>query len=381
MKIGFDVAQTCESRAGCAWYADSLVRALVDLKTNDQFILYHHFGNLVNQDTSGGTTINDSRVSMPLKELGVKDAEKLWQETELLNVKLGSPDIIHANSFRAPKVPGVKLVYTVYDLSFWAKPEYTTEANRLTCERGTLEALKHADGFIFISQHARDEFERFLPSYLKDTKKPWIVTPLAPRSIFRLNNKITEKGSKRMIEKPYFLSVGTLEPRKNYEGLLDAFEIYWNKSDKKMPLVIAGGGGWNSEALKLRIKALENRGIVRYLGYVEDDALPQLYKNATTLIFPSFYEGFGLPVVEALRMGCPVIISNITCLLELKSYGVSYIDPTNPHELAHEMLKAQKNAHSRFSRYIISFLSRRKYSWKKTAKKTLSFYKNIIGLA
>ena len=381
MKIGFDVAQTCESRAGCAWYADSLVRALIDLKTNDQFILYHHFGNLVNQDTSGGTNIIDSRASMPLKELGVKDAEKLWQETELLNVKLGSPDIIHANSFRAPKVPGLKLVYTVYDLSFWAKPEYTTEANRLTCERGTLEALKHADGFIFISQHARDEFERFLPSYLKDTKKPWIVTPLAPRSIFRLNNKITEKGSKRMIEKPYFLSVGTLEPRKNYEGLLDAFEIYWNKSDKKMPLVIAGGGGWNSEALKLRIKALENRGMVRYLGYVEDDALPQLYKNATALLFPSFYEGFGLPVVEALSMGCPVIISNITCLLELKSYGVSYTNPTNPHELAHEMLKAQKNAHSRFSRYIISFLSRRKYSWKKTAKKTLSFYKNLIELA
>ena len=307
MKIGFDVAQTCESRAGCAWYADSLVRALVDLKTNDQFILYHHFGNLVNQDTSGGSSINHSRVSMPLKELGVKDAEKLWQETELLKVKLGSPDIIHANSFRAPKVPRVKLVYTVYDLSFWAKPEYTTEANRLTCERGTLEALKHADGFIFISQHARDEFERFLPSYLKDTKKPWIVTPLAPRSIFRLNNKITEKGSKRMIEKPYFLSVGTLEPRKNYEGLLDAFEIYWSKSDKKIPLVIAGGGGWNSEALKLRIKALENRGIVRYLGYVEDDALPQLYKNATALLFPSFYEGFGLPVVEALSMGLSLI--------------------------------------------------------------------------
>jgi glycosyltransferase involved in cell wall biosynthesis len=381
MKIGFDVAQTCEGRAGCAWYADSLVRALVDLKTKDQFILYHHFGNLVNQDTSGGTNMIDSRVSMPLKELGVKDAEKLWKEEEFLNVKLGSPEIIHANSFRAPKAPGVKLVYTVYDLSFWAKPEYTTEANRLTCERGTLEALKYADGFIFISQHAKDEFERFLPSYLKDTKKPWIVTPLAPRSIFNLNNKITEKGSKRIIEKPYFLSVGTLEPRKNYEGLFDAFEIYWGKSDKKIPIVIAGGGGWNSEALKLRIKALENRGIVRYLGYVEDDALPQLYKNATALLFPSFYEGFGLPVVEALSMGCPVITSNITCLLELKSYGVSYINPTNPHELAQEMLKAQKNAHRRFSRYIISFLSRRKYSWKQTAKKTLSFYKNLIGLA
>jgi glycosyltransferase involved in cell wall biosynthesis len=385
MTIGFDVAQTCESRTGCAWYADSLVKALVNLKTKDQFILYHHFGNLVNGNTKRGTGLQDSRVKMPLKEMGTKESEELWLEYESLKARLGNPDIIHANCFRAPRVAGVKLVYTVYDLSFWAKPDYTTEANRLTCQSGTLEALKNADGFIFISKNARDEFERFLPRYLKDSKKPWVVTALAPRSMFKeMIEEGVDNGDKEgnvSAGKPYWLSVGTLEPRKNYEGVLDALELYWAKSSIKVPLVIAGGGGWNSSILKSRIKALEAKGMVKYLGYVEDEALPGLYRNAKALLFPSFYEGFGLPIVEALSMGCPVITSNHPCLLELKSFGVSYIDPRDANGLAIEMLKAEPKKTHGLRRRIIKAVCLRKYSWEKTAKKTLAFYKEVLGLA
>jgi glycosyltransferase involved in cell wall biosynthesis len=290
-----------------------------------------------------------------------------------LIIKTGAPDIVHAMSFRAPRVPGTKLVFTVYDVSFWAVHEYTTEENRLVCQHGLLEALSNADGFIFISQSSHDEFERYLPGWLDRNSRPWIVTPLAPRT--HVPVALPEAAGDR-----YWLAVGSLEPRKNYETLLDAHELYWQSSACRKRLRIAGGRGWKSEKLHARVAALSSKGMVDYLGYVPDDDLPALYAGAEAVVFPSWYEGFGLPVLEAMAQGCPVICSASTSLPEVGGPAVTYVDPTAPETIAAAMLRLEAEDSSRDWQVKAGRERAKKFSWQRTAEITLDFYARLLHI-
>src|SRR6202008_1334852 len=136
---------------------------------------------------------------------------------------------------------------------------------------------------------SRKEFERILPDLCEKREIETTIAPLASR--FPNVGK-----SREQVPDAYCLAVGSLEPRKNYEQLLDALEIYWEQSRKKRRLMIAGGSGWKSESLLARIRKMEQDGMVNYLGYVEDRRLQELLKGAFGLVFPSHYEGFGLPI-------------------------------------------------------------------------------------
>ena len=178
MNIGFDVAQTCVERAGCGWYADSLVRALVAVAPENEYQLYHHFGGWLNDRIEAGTHLSAPNVHEPLSHLGIEQAAALWGQVATGKRALpGDPDIVHANCHQAPAVGRARLVSTVYDVSFWTHPEFTTDGNRLLCQAGVFAALERADGFVFISENSHREFERHLPGWLERHRKPWTVTP------------------------------------------------------------------------------------------------------------------------------------------------------------------------------------------------------------
>ena len=257
LRIGFDVAQTCHERAGCGWYADSLAHALVAAEPENEYYLYHHFGQWFNERTDMGTQIDAPHVSSPLSALSREEAAVFWEKVRTGETPLpGEPDIVHANSYQAPPVGTAKLVFTVYDVSYWMHPEFTTDGNRLHCQQGVFDALQRADGFLFISESSRREFERILPGWLERNGKPSAVTHLGQR----------ERPAAEVPAIPeaaggdFWLAVGTLEPRKNYETLLDALDLYWSRSPRPLPLRIAGGGGWKSDALKAHLSVLEVRG-------------------------------------------------------------------------------------------------------------------------
>src|ERR1700730_16310748 len=261
MRIGFDVAQTCAPKAGCGWAADLLARGLVARAPAAEFYLYHHFGGWLNPDTSKGTHLLQPNVREPFRSMSVGAARKLWAAVAAGDCELpGSPEILHANCYQAPKAGSAKLVYTVYDMSFWIHPEFTTEENRLVCQEGTLEAISRAAGFVFISQSTRGEFERIFPGFCDRQNVAAAVAPLASRF-----PNVSEPHS--VIPSGGWLAVGSLEPRKNYGALLDALEKYWERSQMRRPLVIAGGSGWKSDETRQRMLELEGRGLVRYLGY------------------------------------------------------------------------------------------------------------------
>lgn len=370
MKIGFDVAQTCSERAGCAWYADSLIRALVNLAPEHHFFLYHQFADWINPSTDHGTRLIAPNVTPTFLDVTPQEAARIWKSPDELLIKTGAPDIVHANSYRAPKVPGAKMVFTVYDVSFWAKPEYTTEENRLVCQQGLLDALSNADGFVFISQSARDEFERFLPGWMDQHRKPWRVTHLA-----------TRHADWTPVETPradYWLAVGSLEPRKNYEALLDAYESYRRESATPLPLKIAGGSGWKSGPLRQRINQLAATGGVEYLGYVPDEEMPELYGHARALVFPSRYEGFGLPPLEAMHCGTPVICSPNTSLREVGGDAACYIDPDTPSTIVAALLRFETCDAVFADARAASIARSRAFTWGKTAAATLEFYDEVL---
>ena len=372
MRIGFDVAQTCVERAGCGWYADSLARALVAAAPDEEFQLYHHFGGWFNARTDAGTHLDAPNVHEPLRGLGVEEAAALWQQIAAGECPLpGQPDLVHANSYQAPCVGGARLVFTVYDVSYWTHPEFTTDGNRLHCQAGVFAALARADGFLFISENSHREFERHLPGWLERHDKPWAVTPLGSRE------QPATAGAADGAD--YWLAVGTLEPRKNYETLLDALDLYWARSAQPRPLRIAGGGGWKSETLKNHLVTLESEGRVQSLGYVPDEELSRLYASARGFVFPSWHEGFGLPVLEALGYGTPVICSDRASLPEVGGDAAIYIDPASAESICKAMLDLEADPARRAALAEAGQQQAARFSWERTARETLDFYRRVLG--
>jgi len=373
VKIGLDVAQTCAERAGCGWHADALARALVaeGLPRGHQFELYHHFGDWINPDTSRGTMIDDRRVSSPLRNMDPVAARKFWAEVETGEPLPGKPEVVVSCSFHAPKLPHSRLLYTVHDVVFWLYPEYATEATRLVCQREMLQALSRAAGFLFVSESTRREFNVMLPGWLENCGRPHAITPGASRF------PSADKPQTWTPDAPW-LVVGSLEPRKNHACALDAYEIYLERSSYRRPLAFAGGAGWKSEALHARLKSLADRNVpVRWLGYVPDTELAALYRSSFALLTPSWHEGFGLPLVEAMSSGLPVLASLRGSLAEVGGEAARYIAAENPEGYAAAMLALEADPAGYARRAEASLVRSHAFSWPKTAKTLLDFIERL----
>jgi glycosyltransferase involved in cell wall biosynthesis len=373
MRIGLDVAQTCFERHGCGWVADRIATAIGFACPNDEVILYHQFGEWLNWSTSQGTVIGLPNVSAPFMGSSWWDARIAWKRIESGRVNLpGEPEVVHSFSFQAPVVGNARLVYTIYDFSFWTHPEFTTEDNRLNCQRGMLDAMHSADALVFISENSRRDFHTILPKVQRLQKLPSIVLPLASRFP-------TLQEARASFHPGPWLSIGALEPRKNFDLLLDAYEIYRRESKIKRQLVLAGGKGWKSEGTWNRIKELQRIGAVKHRGYVPDSELQGLYQQAFCLVFPSHYEGFGLPVLEAMSQGCPVISAGNSSLPEVGAGAICYWDGESAATLAGAMLQLERNEENYLRQSKEGLERAGLFSWERTALELRKFYDQVLG--
>lgn len=373
MKIGLDVAQTCVERAGCAWYADALSRALIrlGLPRGHTFELYHHFGDWINHDPSHGTFVDDPRVSAPLRKMNPVAAREFWRQVESGEPLPGKPDVVLSFSFHAPRMPHTKLIYTVHDVVFWIHPEFATDATRLLCQRELLQAIARSSAFLFDSENTRRDFEVMLPGWLENTARPHALSPGASRF------PAADRARSWSAEAPW-LMVGSLEPRKNHACALDAYDIYLQRSKLRRPLVIAGGQGWKSEALHARIAASVERGVpVDARGYVSDATLAGLYRESFALLAPSWHEGFGLPLVEAMTAGIPAIASSRASLPEIGGSATPYLEPNDPEGWAAAMLALEANPETYEQRAQAAWERGKNFSWDATAQTVLEFVERL----
>jgi alpha-1,3-rhamnosyl/mannosyltransferase len=172
--------------------------------------------------------------------------------------------------------------------------------------------------------------------------------------------------------------VGSLEPRKNHTCALDAYELYLKHSAQRRPLLFAGGKGWKSEALQARIEAMAESGVpVRSLGYVPDEELQQLYQSSFALLAPSWHEGFGLPLVEAMSAGLPALASLRASLPEIGGDAVRYIAPENPEGFAAAMLALEADQPAYARRAEAALQRGLAFSWQATAQSVLTFVEQL----
>lgn len=377
MKIGFDVSQTGAGKAGCGFYAEAMIDALCNLSPHDQFVLYPSMGDFFWDSSSWGRAVTKSNVTLGPRQKTIEEAALFWRAEDLEN-RLGNIDILHANAFWCPdRLKRIKLVYTLYDLSFLEEPAWTTEANRIGCFRGVFNAVKHADWIVAISSASREHFLRVFPSF-----PPERIDVVYPCSRYREFGGSTRRPRRRRLGSiepgRFWLSVGTIEPRKNQERLLKAYGEYLDAGGPLMPLVLVGPKGWLMDHFPDTLKGMNLRKHIILAGYVSDAELAWLYENCCANIYTSLFEGFGLPVLEGMQFGAPTIGSNVTSIPEICGDAAILVNPLDPNELAVAMLTMARDAPRRLLMRQLSIDQASKFSWQASAEKLIDVYRRAI---
>lgn len=283
-------------------------------------------------------------------------------------------DLVHCTTpYGTFRKTGYKNVITVCDVTPLLFPEAHGRMNVWHHRYALPAILERADRIITISEASKLDIIR----HYRVSEKKISVTLLAADEKFRPVPAGAASSSIESIPGPYILNVGTLEPRKNLAGLLRAFA---DARSKGMPhtLVVCGAPGWGRSPLAGLMRELALDNAVVFTGFVEDADLTHLYAGADFFVYPSLYEGFGLPVLEAMACGTPVITSNVSSLPEVAGDAALLVDPRSMKELSGAMLKLTGDANLRTAMRDRGIIQAARFSWERTAQETWELYENML---
>lgn len=293
------------------------------------------------------------------------------------DVLSGNIDVFHAPDHHIPKLKGVPMVATIMDAIPFIHPEWTSQRLRWAKNLAFRKAGHWADHVITISEYSKhDIIDAFGISEQKITVIPLGYDESMARRIDELERKALMKNYG--LREGYFIFVGTLQPRKNIQRVIAAHKLLSRDIQQEHPLVIVGNSGWEDEDILKDIERMERQGHGRWLGGVSKEALPGLMQSAIALVFPSLYEGFGLPVLEGFAAGIPVISSNTTSIPEVAGDAALLVDPMETEAISDAMRRMVEDGRLR------SELVRRgnqrllRFSWQSCARQTLDVYKRVI---
>ena len=289
-----------------------------------------------------------------------------------------SVNLFHATDHLIPNIAGVPTVATIMDLIPLLHPEWIKSNLRPLKSWLFKQSILKADHIITISQHSRQD----LIQHLNIAPERISVTPLGvdPAYFQRVDSKQREMVLKKhQLPQGFFLFIGTLQPRKNLLRTLQAFKELPANVRRDHPLVIVGRDGWNNGDLLPQLEALEQAGEGRWLRYLPQTDVFALLQSARALVFPSLYEGFGLPLVEAFAAQCPVIASNSSSLREVAADAAWEINPHSVDSI-HAAMRAVLTDAALRKRKVHSGLQRaRQYTWHECARQTLDVYTKVLG--
>jgi glycosyltransferase involved in cell wall biosynthesis len=380
MRIGIDMSLIPGERAGGGQYAYQLGTALTRIDQRHRYRLYPVFYYIVHPDYPRARFPTSSRMRMAFRHLPPPMVLWLWRAEGWARTKewlLGPVDLVHSTTFCTPPLSSRKrLVVTIYDLSFMVHPEFHIDVNVQHCLAGTRAALERADAILAISEHTR----RDLVDRLGARPERIIVTPLAHDPTYRpVTDALQLASVQRRYDLPerFVLFVGTLEPRKNLMRLVHAYANLPAPLRRDVSLVIAGGAGWLSESLR---REVAHRGLVdrvRFIGYVRDEDMASLYSLATVFVYPSLYEGFGLPVLEAMACGVPVLTSNVSSLPEVAGGAAVLVTPTDVDAITDGLTQLLDDGALAAKLVARGLEWSSNFSWDRCARETLAVYESV----
>ncbi|AFY73436.1 glycosyltransferase [Synechococcus sp. PCC 7502] len=291
---------------------------------------------------------------------------------------LGYPDIIHGTNYLVYPFKRSLKILNIYDLTFIKYPEYV-DAVVGKYFAVVKQCLTWTDLIISSSESIKQD----IIEYLSFPAERIHVTPLASR----YNHKFIENFKPEILTssfanydftKPYILFVSTIEPRKNIKALITAFNSLKQKYKIEHNLVLIGQKGWNYTPIFEAIANSAYTHNIYHLDYLSDELVAAFYAKADVFVYPSHYEGFGLPILEAMTLGAPVITSNVSSMPEVGGNAAVLIDPNNSEELAESILKVISDRNFR-NELITKGQERAKaFSWEKTALATLEGYQKVL---
>lgn len=276
--------------------------------------------------------------------------------------------ILFPNFVRWPLMRNKRSLAIIHDLSFELFGQFSSGPNREYMLKHVPKTVKQVDRIITISESSKRDI---ISHYKIPDDKISIVTPFTDSTLFRprSSQEIDEAKKKFSISGDYILFVSSIEPRKNVSGLLDAYSALSGQIQKKYALVLAGGKGWLNEDIHDKILKLRDRGLnITVTGYVADEDLPALYSGATLFTFTSFYEGFGIPPLEAMACGVPVIASNNSSIPEVVGDAAVLVDANRSTETTKAIERLLKDPAKRKSMVQKGYKQAGKFNPQNSAK-------------
>jgi glycosyltransferase involved in cell wall biosynthesis len=284
--------------------------------------------------------------------------------------------IFHATKLLYPP-RRLHLTATLHDMTCWLLPEFHQAAN-VAAEKRFAECIwKRAAGLIAVSESTRRDAVRVLGL---NPEAIHVIYPGVAEPFFEAAGETSAPTRRKYgLDRPYVLYVGTIEPRKNLDRLLDAWQTLSASVREEFDLVVAGPQGWQSGETLARLRE-PARGI-RYLAYVPELDLPGITAGATVFVYPSFYEGFGFPVAQAMAAGVPVITSNLSSLPEVTGGAAALVDPHSPAELRAALDRLLTSPASRTQLAVAGRTQAQRFRWDACARRSLEFFEGILERA
>ncbi|MBI5650675.1 MAG: glycosyltransferase family 4 protein [Chloroflexi bacterium] len=357
--------------AGINWYIYHLLR---NLPTGDNFA-YTVFHNEPRASAHfNSMTLAPSRLPTA-KPVARIFWEQFIQPFAIRNARL---DLLHALAFAGPRVIGIPWVVTVYDLSFIHFPESFNVANRLYLTWAVRDAMRRADRVIAISESTRRDLIKIFGG---DPRKVQVVYCGADAAFApgRNKNELAEFRARRNVPEKMILHVGTIEPRKNIVGLVRAFARAKRAAHLPHRLVLIGARGWKHAEVDAVIEQESLRDDVIFTGYVPQDELPNWYRAADLFVYPSRYEGFGLPPLEAMASGTPVVTSNAASLPEVVGDAAIQVAPDDQVALADAIIRALTDRAMREQMRARGIAQAARFSWECAGRATADIYHAVLG--
>lgn len=369
MRIGIDYTSAVRQQAGIGRYTRGLIGALAELDHETRYVLF-----------SAGR--DPSRRAWPanyaLRALPFSDRHLaiLWQRLQLplpVETFTGRLDLYHSPDFVLPPVWRARTILTVHDLSFMRYPACFSRPLLDYLMRKVPPAVERADAILADSESTRHDLIELL--HMAADRVTVVYPAVEPH--FRPDedeSALATTLARYGIQRPYLLGVGTLQPRKNFGLLIRAYHAL--RASRGIPhrLVIAGGQGWLFDEIHDTIRSLHLGEQVHLTGFVADEDLPALYRGAALFAFPSLYEGFGIPVLEAMACGVPVVTSAASSLPEAAGDAALLVDPNDVDALTEALWRVLDDSALRNALRARGFEQIKRFSWAESARRLRAIY-------
>lgn len=361
MVIGFDASRAnLKEKTGVEWYSYYLVQELKKQDQENQYLLYTP-SSLNKELFPLPKNFQEKVLAWPIKKywtIGRLSWEMLVKPPDLL--------IVPAHTF--PLMGAKKNLISWHDLAYEHYPKYYHRQELISLKTGARRMIKMADKIIAISQFTKAEL---IKHYQIPPSKIEVVYLGFDSAKYNLNQIKLTPLTKYQITKPYLTFIGRIETRKNLVNLVKAFELLKNKFRQDFQLVLIGKIGYQSEEILKAIKQTKSVKDILILNWLLDEEKINLLAQSTLFIYPSFYEGFGLPVLEAMALEIPVIASKIPAILEIGGKAITYFEPVNYEQLAYVVNKVIQDQNLRTTSIKLGREQVKKFSWQKCAADTL----------